>query len=76
VQGKAEQQQEVSDVVVPAKAFSPEEDRMDHAQSVNHYGQQKEMAVGEPGHKDTLNLTRAGASGFWPACATDGDVVY
>jgi hypothetical protein len=50
-------------VVILAKTFSPQENRVNHAQTVNRNGEQKEMSVSEPGHGDRLNVEMDGASG-------------
>ena len=38
---------------------------MNHAQTVNRNGEQKEMSVSEPSHIDRLNAEMDGASGNW-----------
>jgi hypothetical protein len=50
-------------VVILAKTFSPQENRVNHAQTVNRNGEQKEMSVSEPSHIDRLNAEMDGASG-------------
>ena len=45
------EQQKVINVVVLAETFSPEENRINRAGTVNRNGEQKEMTVGEPGHE-------------------------
>jgi hypothetical protein len=45
VQPKSEQQQEIDGVVALAKTFSPKENRINHAQSVNRDGEQKKVSI-------------------------------
>jgi hypothetical protein len=45
VQPKREQQQEIDSAVTLAKTLSPKENRINHAQSVNGDGEQKEMPI-------------------------------
>jgi hypothetical protein len=63
VQPERGEQQEIIHVVILAKTFSPQENRVNHAQTVNRNGEQKEMSVSEPGHGDRLNVEMDGASG-------------
>ena len=63
MQRKRGQQQEIIHVVVLAKTFSPQENRIHRAQPVNHHGEQKEMTVSEPSHADRLNQENRPASG-------------
>ena len=51
VQRERGEQQEIIRAVVRAKTSSPEENRIDRAQTVKRDGEQKEMTVGEPGHE-------------------------
>jgi hypothetical protein len=43
-------------MVVRAKFFSPQENRIRRAQAVNDHGQQEKMAVNEPGHDYSFNF--------------------
>jgi hypothetical protein len=45
VQPKGEQQQEIDGAVTLAKSFSPQENRINHAQSVNGDGEQKKVSI-------------------------------
>jgi hypothetical protein len=50
-------------VVILAKPFSPQENRVNRAHAVNRHGEQKEMSVSEPNHGDRLSAEMNGASG-------------
>jgi hypothetical protein len=50
-------------MVILAKTFSPQENRVNRAQTVNRNGEQKEMSVSEPGHADRLIQENGPASG-------------
>jgi hypothetical protein len=50
-------------MVILAKAFSPQENRVNRAQTVNRNGKQKEMSVSEPSHGDRLIQKSRRASG-------------
>jgi hypothetical protein len=63
MQYKGRKQQEVIHVIIPAKTFPPEENRIHRAYTINRDGQQKTMTVGEPGHVDRLIAATDGASG-------------
>ena len=54
MQHEGGEQQQIIQSVIRAKTSSPEENRIDRTQAVTHHGEQKEMAVGEPGHDDRL----------------------
>jgi hypothetical protein len=49
------QQQRIIDVIVLAEALAPEEQRINGAQAVSDYGQQKDMAISPPRHNHNLN---------------------
>ena len=55
MQPKTYEQQKVIDPVVLTKAFAPEENRINHADSIHNHGEQKEVSVSvlicEPAHK-------------------------
>src|ERR1035437_5116823 len=61
VQRETGKQQEKIDVVVPAKTFAPQENRMQRAQTIDRDGEQKEMSFSEPSHADRLNPAKRGA---------------
>ena len=63
VKPESEQKQQVGDMVVTGKAFSPQKHRINHAEPVKDYGQQEEVSVSEPCHTDKLAALEAGASG-------------
>jgi hypothetical protein len=63
VQPERGEQQEIIHMVILAKPFSPQEYRVNHAQTVNRHGEQKEMSVSKPRHVDRLNVEMDGASG-------------
>jgi hypothetical protein len=50
------EKQKITEPVILAKTFSPQENRIQRAESVNDYGQQEEMAVSEPRHENRLVL--------------------
>jgi hypothetical protein len=54
VQRETGEQQKVTQPVILAKTFAPQENRVHRAESVNDYGQQEEMTVCEPSHHDRL----------------------
>jgi hypothetical protein len=61
MQGESGQKQGVIDEIMPAKAFAPEKKRINGAQTVNDHGQQKVMAIRQPGHGPKLNPRRLAA---------------
>jgi hypothetical protein len=63
VQPERGEQQEIIHVVILAKPFSPQENRVNHAQTVNRNGEQKEMSVSKPRHADRLIQKNRRASG-------------
>jgi len=73
VQAKAQEQNEIIDAVILAKAFSPQENRVNHADPVSDYGQQEEMPVkmmvlgGKP-HPERLMPGGCGASSKSQVC--------
>jgi hypothetical protein len=50
-------------MVILAKTFSPQENRVNRAHAVNRHGEQKEMTVSEPNHGNRLSAKTNGASG-------------
>ena len=55
VEDETQQQQQIANTAVLAESFSPEENRMNHANTVCYYGEQEEMPVSEPIHKCQVN---------------------
>ncbi len=45
MQAKAHQQNEVIDVIIPAKIPAPEKNRIGHAQAVKNHGEQEKATV-------------------------------
>ena|SRR2546421_10031864 len=60
VKAETGQQQKVINPIILAKPATPEEDRVNHTQSVNNNGENKEMLIntwigaGKPGHEDNI----------------------
>jgi hypothetical protein len=54
-------------MIVSAEPVSPQEHRVNHAQTVNDYGQQEAVSVSEPNHKSRLIRRREDARGNWEA---------
>ncbi len=52
------QEQDVIDVVMLAEALAPKKQRINAAQTVSDYGQQKKMSVSPPGHRLNFNLSQ------------------
>jgi hypothetical protein len=45
MEAEGQQQQQVSHMAIPAKPVSPQEHRVNHADSVNDYGEQETVSV-------------------------------
>ena len=63
VQGHSAGKQKIINPFIPAKTFAPEENGVNRAQSIKHYGEQKTMSVGKPIHGFRLKAVKNGASG-------------
>jgi hypothetical protein len=63
VQRERGEQQEIIHVVILAKTLPPQENRVNHAPTVNRDGERKEMTVSEPSHADRLIQKYHRASG-------------
>jgi hypothetical protein len=50
VEPEGDHQEPIIDEVIPAKTLSPQENRIDHAQAVNQYGEHEKMLVCQPNH--------------------------
>src|SRR6185436_9732216 len=55
VENETQQQQQVAHMAILAEAFSPEENRVNHANTVCYYSEQEEMPVSEPVHNCQVN---------------------
>ena len=50
MQTESQQKNQIIDVIVPTKAFAPQENRVNHAQAVGNHGQEEKMSISEPSH--------------------------
>ena len=76
VQRERDEQQEIIHVVILAKTLSPQENRVNHAQTVNRHGEQKEMTVSEPRHVDRLNAETNGQAAILESHSLDLQIVF
>ena len=72
LKAKGGEQEQIVDLVVLAKSFSPKENRINHAQAVNTNSEQKEVSIGQPSHHDSLIFSNAGARRI-PAAGSAGE---
>ena len=65
VEREGDEQQEIIHMVILAKTFSPQKNRVNRAHAVNQNGEQEEMTVSEPSHEKRLIQKSRRASGKW-----------